>query len=201
MAQAKTVAEGTLRLAPSDSGARVALLMSSASASSYWINASLAQYRTGRYSACIADAQRALLVDPKPALAYNNIGAAYAALGQSDLAIQNEFDALQLDPKLVVAQNNLRAYTFDSQKITALQTPEDLLNASLHDRLPITTRVGHEHYGRTWGPRRGVHLGVSGGVWCVAIAFAARGFDRRALRFDAPMRPYHGAESVAGCVD
>ncbi|MFP5230242.1 MAG: tetratricopeptide repeat protein [Acidobacteriota bacterium] len=130
--QAKAVAQGTHRLAPGDAGALAALSMSPLSASSYWIDASLAEYRAARYSACIADAQRALLADPKSALAYNNIGAAYAASGQWELAIQNERKAVQLDPKLVVAQNNLRAYTAASQKEPGRQTPEDLLNASLH---------------------------------------------------------------------
>ncbi|HET9099892.1 MAG TPA: tetratricopeptide repeat protein [Acidobacteriaceae bacterium] len=131
LVEAKSVAQGTLRLAPSDGGALTVLSMSSTSAASYWIDASLAQYRSGQYSACIADAQRALLADPSSALAYNNIGAAYAASGQWDLAIRNEREALHFDPKLVVAQNNLRTYTVESLKKPDVQTPEDLLNASL----------------------------------------------------------------------
>jgi tetratricopeptide (TPR) repeat protein len=98
----------------------------------YWVDASLYQYRSGDYMACIADAQKALNINPNTAPAYNNIGAAYAALQQWDLAIQSEREALRIDPSFVVAKNNLNAYT---QQVvpSSPKTAEEWLNLSLRD--------------------------------------------------------------------
>lgn len=102
-----------------------------------WINASLHQYQNRNYTACIAAAQQALKLRPQSELAYNNIGAAYAGLKQWDLAVANERESLHIRPDFVVVRNNLALYTRERLRGIAApergRTPEDWLNASLHD--------------------------------------------------------------------
>jgi tetratricopeptide (TPR) repeat protein len=86
----------------------------------YWLNISLAQYQNKNYQASIDAAHRALQFNPASELAYNNLGAAYAALAQWDLAIQNDQQALRLKPNFQLAQNNLAwALSHKSQPSTA----------------------------------------------------------------------------------
>jgi tetratricopeptide (TPR) repeat protein len=73
----------------------------------YWINRSLTEYQKKNYQASIDAAHRALQFNPTSELAYNNLGAAYAALTQWDLAIQNDQQALHLKPDFQLAKNNL----------------------------------------------------------------------------------------------
>ncbi len=73
----------------------------------YWLNVSLAEYQKKNYQASIDAARRALHFNPTSELAYNNLGAAYAALAQWDLAIQNDQQALRLKPDFQLAKNNL----------------------------------------------------------------------------------------------
>ena len=126
--------ETATRLNPSRQTAQSLLTVAQATGNtvSYWVDASLYQYRSGNYTACIADAQKALDINPNTAPAYNNIGAAYAALQQWDLAIQNEREALRVDPSFAVAKNNLEAYTQQVAQASP-KTAEDWLNLSLHD--------------------------------------------------------------------
>lgn len=134
MEKARATATDILRVAPSDSGATSVLTGSSAATTDFWINASLYRYQSGDYQGCIAAARKALSLKPDSALAYNNIGAAYAGLQQWDLAIQNEREALHIDPTFTVAKNNLVLYTRFS--VNAHQLPKsanDWLNASLRD--------------------------------------------------------------------
>ena len=90
-----------------DPKARATLSRLSPPTADDWINASLYQYQNRNYPACIADAQRALTLKPDSALAYNNIGAAYAALGQWDLAIANEQQSIRIQPDFQLTRNNL----------------------------------------------------------------------------------------------
>ncbi|MGO4209605.1 tetratricopeptide repeat protein [Terriglobus sp. YAF25] len=126
--------ETATRLNPSRQAAQSLLTVAQATGNTvnYWVDASLYQYRSGNYAACIADAQKALDIQPNTAPAYNNIGAAYAALQQWDLAIQNEREALRIDPSFAVAKNNLEAYTRQVAP-SSPKTAEDWLNLSLHD--------------------------------------------------------------------
>lgn len=131
-----TVAE-TLRLAPDDIEAKAALAQPVNQNADYWINASLYQYQGGHFDVCIEDAKQALRIKPDNELAYNNIGAAYAALKQWDKAIENERQALRIKPDFQLAKNNLALYT-QARTGAALppsanRTPEDWLNASLAD--------------------------------------------------------------------
>jgi tetratricopeptide (TPR) repeat protein len=68
---------------------------------------SLAEYRAGRWEACIATCRAALSLRPDYAEAYNNVCAADNALGRWDDAIAACTRALELSPSLELAKNNL----------------------------------------------------------------------------------------------
>ena len=72
-----------------------------------WLNLSRAYYLDGKYLETIGAAQTALHLKPDLAEAYNNIGAAYAAMRLWDPAIQADQQAVQLEPGLQLARNNL----------------------------------------------------------------------------------------------
>jgi tetratricopeptide (TPR) repeat protein len=73
----------------------------------HWLNLSRALYLEGKYLESIGAAQTALSLKPDFALAYNNIGAAYAALRLWDPAIQADQQAVRLEPGMQLARNNL----------------------------------------------------------------------------------------------
>jgi tetratricopeptide (TPR) repeat protein len=104
---AQAAANETLRIAPNDSGATNILTRSPEQSCDYWLNVSLSEYQNKHYQASIDAAHRALQFNPASELAYNNLGAAYAALAQWDLAIQNDQQALRLKPDFQLAKNNL----------------------------------------------------------------------------------------------
>jgi tetratricopeptide (TPR) repeat protein len=88
--------------------------VSSAAAQNYaaltadqWLNLSRALYQEGKYLESIGAAETALHLKPDYGLAYNNIGAAYAALRLWDQAIQADQQAVHLEPALQLARNNL----------------------------------------------------------------------------------------------
>lgn len=130
-------ARAALQLAPDDHAAQVILGRSTAYTADDWINASLFQYQNKNYAGCIADAQEALKLKPGSELAYNNMGAAYAGLGQWNLAMANEREALRIKPDFTIAKNNLALYAAEKQRAlagpSASQTAEAWLNASLRD--------------------------------------------------------------------
>jgi tetratricopeptide (TPR) repeat protein len=68
---------------------------------------SLDLYQKGKYRESIGEAEKALLANPRSALAYNNIAASYGALGQFRKEIDACRKALELDPNLQIARNNL----------------------------------------------------------------------------------------------
>jgi tetratricopeptide (TPR) repeat protein len=72
-----------------------------------WLNLSRNLYQESKYLESIGAAQTALRVKPDYAEAYNNIGAAYAALRLWDPAIQADQQAIQLEPGMQLARNNL----------------------------------------------------------------------------------------------
>jgi len=137
IAEARATATQALAIEPRDPQAKAILARPLVQGVDDWINVSLYQYQSGHYDACIAAAQQALRQKPDSAIAYNNIGAAYAALGQWDLAIDNERKALSVNPAFTVAKNNLAAYTTRKAVSSPLQaaklTAEEWLNASLLD--------------------------------------------------------------------
>jgi tetratricopeptide (TPR) repeat protein len=71
------------------------------------VNSSVAHYRAGRMQACIDDARAALKLNPKLAVAYNNIAACSNDLGRPDDAIVAANEALRLQPDFELARNNL----------------------------------------------------------------------------------------------
>lgn len=99
----------TLRIAPGDTDAQQ-IIQPPAQSADYWINQSLAEYRQQQYPLAIASARHALTLNPRSALAYNNIGASYGAMRQWDQAVQNEQIALRYDPRFAVARNNLALF-------------------------------------------------------------------------------------------
>jgi uncharacterized protein (TIGR02996 family) len=72
-----------------------------------WLNVSLEYYRDQRYLEAIAAAQTAIYLRPGYADAYNNVGAAYAALQLWEPAVQADLQAVHLKPDFQLAKNNL----------------------------------------------------------------------------------------------
>ncbi len=131
-AAAQALARQTLALDPGDPQASAFLRDPNAGAESYWINASLKRYQQQDYPGCLRFAQRALALDGRSALAWNNIGAAEAAMGDLPAAIEAERHALQWQPGLAIARNNLADYEQrQAHPAASGATPEDLLNLSL----------------------------------------------------------------------
>lgn len=131
---ARSTTEQTLQLAPDNSEASQLVEHPTPPDANFWIEASLYQYRRGNYQGCIDDAKQALKLNPDSALAYNNIGAAYAGLQQWDAAIQSEHEALRIQPDLIIAKNNLLLYNRNAHSLPSPKhSAEDWLNASLGD--------------------------------------------------------------------
>jgi tetratricopeptide (TPR) repeat protein len=74
---------------------------------SQWLNLSRNLYQDKKYLESIGAATTALRLKPDYAEAYNNIGAAYAALRLWDAAILADQQAIQLEPGMQLARNNL----------------------------------------------------------------------------------------------
>ena len=131
MGNAIKVAQETLRSFPGDVSARQFLANPPIQNADYWVTVSLREYRAGRYQKSIAAAREALKHKPDSFEAYNNIAAAYSAMGMWDLAIQNVSESLRINPNFEVAQNNLAWYKREIRNVKAPSTPEDFLSASL----------------------------------------------------------------------
>jgi tetratricopeptide (TPR) repeat protein len=138
VASAHAAAEETLRLAPTDASAAAILAHPVTQDADYWINASLYQYRSGNYEACIAAANQALKMKPDSALAYNNLGAAYAGLKQWDMAIESERAALRIDPGFTLSKNNLAMY---QQEKSGKPAPQPAANSTAEDWLTASLRA------------------------------------------------------------
>jgi len=128
----RTLAQGTLKLAPGDAVAQnylarslnppdpvsaAALLAKQQPSPENYLNLSLMCHRAGRYQDSIAAARKALALKPDYAEAYNNIAAAYEAMRQWDQAIAAAQQALRLKPDFPLARNNL-AYSEAQKKIS-----------------------------------------------------------------------------------
>jgi tetratricopeptide (TPR) repeat protein len=137
---AVTLANATLTIAPGDAAAREIVAHADEPLSAdNWINVSLLRYQQKDFAGAVAAALQALKLNAGSSLAYNNLGAGYAGLGEWDAAVGAEKQALRLNPHLQIAQNNLAVYTVQQRAVEASaaaihrsgQTPEALLNASL----------------------------------------------------------------------
>ncbi len=82
------------------------------------LNRSFALCQAQQSKECIAAAQEALRLDPNYPEAYNNLAAAYEALGMWDEAIQAATEAIRLKPDFQLAKNNL-AWSLSQKKINA----------------------------------------------------------------------------------
>jgi protein O-mannosyl-transferase len=71
------------------------------------INESKRLYDLTRYDEAITAAKAALALDPKSAVAHNNLAVSYAGLGQWDEAMNNARAAFHLQPGFDLAINNL----------------------------------------------------------------------------------------------
>lgn len=72
-----------------------------------YINQGIEYYREGKYKECIESCKKALALDPKSALAWNNIGSCYNELGNYKEAVKACEKALELQPDFELAKNNL----------------------------------------------------------------------------------------------
>jgi protein O-mannosyl-transferase len=93
-------------LADAPAVAASAIAAASPTAEGY-LNLSLAMFRAGKYTECIAAAREALKIRPDFAEAWNNIGAAYNAMSQWDEGIAAVQEAVRLKPDFQIAKNNL----------------------------------------------------------------------------------------------
>jgi tetratricopeptide (TPR) repeat protein len=129
---AHTIANSILAMAPGDAQAQAYLAHPVVPSADTWLNASLARYQAKDYAGTIAAANKVLAINPRSAAAYNNIGAAYAGMGQWKQAMEQEHRALAIDPNFQLAKNNLAAYSASAkQPATPANTPEELINRSL----------------------------------------------------------------------
>ena len=135
LGSAVRLAQETVAIIPGDRDAAIYLRNPKPPGPDYWIDVSLRQYQGKNYAACLAAARRAIAIQPNSGLAWNNVAAGYAGLGQWDLAVQSERQALRVQPGFALAKNNLASYL---QQISTAppsaaeaKTPEEFLNASL----------------------------------------------------------------------
>jgi tetratricopeptide (TPR) repeat protein len=116
----QALAGDTLRIAPADSTAtRFLSVAAQAGAANHvsstavqqtpesLLTVSLKDYQTGDYPGCLQAAQQALRLRPQYAEAFNNISAAYAAMGRWDEAMEAAREALRIKPNYELARGNL----------------------------------------------------------------------------------------------
>jgi len=72
-----------------------------------YVQLSLTYYLVGRDRDCVVAANKALVMRPEYAIAWNNMSAAYVALSEWDFAIVAGNEALRIDPTSELARNNL----------------------------------------------------------------------------------------------
>lgn len=129
---AHATADAIIAMNPGDVQAQAYLAHPTAANADTWLNTSLGRYQMKDYPGTIAAAEKVLEMNPHSAPAYNNIGAAYAGMGQWKQALENVRHALEIDPNFQLARNNLAAYTIAANKqAVSSKTPEDLVNDSL----------------------------------------------------------------------
>ena len=128
---AQRAAHESLAVAPGDSAIRNEQYAQPTQDAAFWINRSLAEYREAQFSESIESALRALQIDPRRAVAYNNIGAAYGAMREWDEAIHFEREALRRDPHLTIAQNNLDQFLHHKSPPPTNWSSDALIDESL----------------------------------------------------------------------
>jgi len=115
--RANSLAQQTIALFPTDEAAQNFLQNPPQPTSHYWLDVSLYRYQQHDFQGSIEAAELTLKLDPRSERAYNNIGAAYAAMGKWDLAIENERQALGIDPDFTLAKNNMAWALSEKKKL------------------------------------------------------------------------------------
>ncbi|MCB9187084.1 MAG: tetratricopeptide repeat protein [Flavobacteriales bacterium] len=92
---------------PEEKLAAQLLLVAKSPTADNYINLSLIQYQQKDFEGCIASCRKALELNPKSEIAYNNICSAYNAMKQWDKAIPACENALRIAPNFERAKNNL----------------------------------------------------------------------------------------------
>jgi Flp pilus assembly protein TadD len=109
-----------LALSPADATAQGFLRKASGSesaadSSSYYLNQSAQAYKNGDFQQAIRMGEEAIRLQPDNAEAWNNIGAAYNAMGQYTTAAAALKEAIRQKPGMTLARNNL-AYAEEKLK-------------------------------------------------------------------------------------
>jgi tetratricopeptide (TPR) repeat protein len=73
-----------------------------------YINLGIVYYQAAKYEDAIKTWNKAIELNPKSAVAYNDIAAAYGAINQYDEEIKACEKALSIDPTMTLAKNNLK---------------------------------------------------------------------------------------------
>jgi tetratricopeptide (TPR) repeat protein len=72
-----------------------------------YVNLGLVYYQSAKYEDAINAWNKAIGLNPKSAIAYNDIAAAYGAINKYDEEIKACEKALSIDPNMTLAKNNL----------------------------------------------------------------------------------------------
>jgi len=72
----------------------------------FYVKRSVEHTKKGKFDQAIADLSKALMLNPRNALAYNNRGILYRKKGQLDRALSDYNRALKLNPRFAEAYNN-----------------------------------------------------------------------------------------------
>jgi uncharacterized protein (TIGR02996 family) len=107
LAGARSAAQEVAGIAPDDALVRQMADHPPAEDAAVWINRSLALNQMGRFEESTEAARKALELDPRAAVAWNNIAANNEAEHKWDAAIDAAQKALELQPELQIAKNNL----------------------------------------------------------------------------------------------
>ena len=95
-----------------------------------YITLSQAYYNNRQFPECIGATEKALAINPKGAIAYNNMGAAYNSLKMWDKGIEACSKAVAIAPTFTLAKNNL-AWAKSQKAKGAASGPATLPNPAI----------------------------------------------------------------------
>lgn len=105
----------------------------------------LAQLNVGDPAAAVRSFEQTTRIDPKSAIAFNNVCAAYNGMGKWTQAMEACKKALSLAPDMQLAKNNL-AFAIDSQKRIAARIAELETKAQTSTDADLLLQLGMEYY-------------------------------------------------------
>jgi len=82
-----------------------------------YVTLSLLYHKRAQYQDCIEMCKRAIELDPKNAVAYNNMCSAYVTMGEIEKAIAACTRALEIDPNFELARNNLAWASSEKERV------------------------------------------------------------------------------------